>query len=355
MEVNKLAQRVSLPEQIDFPKIEPVPQGIHRPFWSVMIPTYNRINLLEEALRSVLEQDPGCDEMQIEVVDDCSTVGDAEAIVREIGKGRVSFYRRPYNVGQAGNWNTCIQRARGHWVHILHDDDTILPGFYSRLRSALEKESSVGAAFCRHIYMDEEGHWQYLSVLEMPVSGILPDWIERVSPGVIQTPAVVVKRSVYEKLGGVCPELKYMLDLEMWMRIALHYPWWYEPQPLACYRSQNLQSVTSFFFKSNLIINDGYKLLAILQSYLPEAIADRVFRKAREGIIIFLIVVIRHNIRLGNIKAAMAQMQELLRCDFSFRVIKGIIRSLILIGEGWLSQAIRSVVSPVKNLSIKQK
>ena len=41
------------------PRIAPVPQGEGRPFWSVMIPTYNCDALLEQALRSVLDQDPG--------------------------------------------------------------------------------------------------------------------------------------------------------------------------------------------------------------------------------------------------------------------------------------------------------
>jgi len=44
-----------------------------RPFWSVMIPTYNpRADYLEETLHSVLQQNPGPKQMQIEVVDDCS-------------------------------------------------------------------------------------------------------------------------------------------------------------------------------------------------------------------------------------------------------------------------------------------
>src|SRR5262249_49179546 len=52
--------------------IPPVPDGIARPLWSVMIPTFNCASYLRETLRSVLTQDPGRDVMQIEVVDDCS-------------------------------------------------------------------------------------------------------------------------------------------------------------------------------------------------------------------------------------------------------------------------------------------
>ncbi|NJP10529.1 MAG: glycosyltransferase family 2 protein [Leptolyngbyaceae cyanobacterium RU_5_1] len=162
-----------------FPPISPVSEGIHRPLWSVMIPTYNGTKYLEQTLKSVLEQDPGPDQMQIEVVDDCSTQDDPEQLVREIGNGRISFYRQPQNVGLLPNWNACIERSRGHWVHLLHQDDAVLPGFYERLNQGIERESGTGALLCRHLFMDEEGDWQAMSELERRTPGILTDWLEK--------------------------------------------------------------------------------------------------------------------------------------------------------------------------------
>ncbi|MBC7850231.1 MAG: glycosyltransferase, partial [Chitinophagaceae bacterium] len=54
-----------------------------------MITTYNCFPFLGEAIASVLQQDPGADVMEIEVVDDGSTDGDVKAQVEKIGKGRV--------------------------------------------------------------------------------------------------------------------------------------------------------------------------------------------------------------------------------------------------------------------------
>lgn len=321
----KYRKRVSLSDLIELPSIPQVPEGVHRPFWSVMIPTYNRTKYLEETLRSVLEQDLGPEEMQIEVIDNCSIEGESEAIVKEVGKGRVSFYRQPYNVGMAGNWNSCINRARGHWVHILHDDDTLLPNFYSRLRKGIEKELSIGAAFCRYIYMDEEGFWQYLSQLEMRTSGILQNCLERIGPGFIQCPAVVVKRSIYEELGGFSPDLKYMSDLEMWMRIAANYSFWYEPQPLACYRSQTEISGTSAIFKTTIPMNDGFKLVKTIQSYINPEIGDNIVKNTITKIRIFCIAIIAENVNKGNIEIARIQMQELLKYDPSYKTLKGIL------------------------------
>jgi glycosyltransferase involved in cell wall biosynthesis len=68
----------------EVPAIAPVGDRDGRPFWSVMIPSYNSADLLAETLASVLDQDPGPEEMQIEVVDDASTDGRVDAVIRRI-------------------------------------------------------------------------------------------------------------------------------------------------------------------------------------------------------------------------------------------------------------------------------
>ena len=149
------------------PAHSPVPPLAERPFWSVMIPIYNcREDYLRETLGSVLRQDPGVADMQIEVLDNCSTIGDPEAVVREMGGGRIAFHRQTHNLGIGGNFNACIERARGHWVHILHGDDTVRPDFYSRARAGVTAHPEVAAALCRIIYMDEDGQWAGLTELE---------------------------------------------------------------------------------------------------------------------------------------------------------------------------------------------
>ncbi|MFZ0430475.1 MAG: glycosyltransferase, partial [Acidobacteriota bacterium] len=81
--------------------------------WSVMIPTFNCATFLRETLASVLAQDPGPAQMQIEVVDDRSTKDDPEEVVRELGRGRVAFHRNRRNQGVTANFNSCVARSRG--------------------------------------------------------------------------------------------------------------------------------------------------------------------------------------------------------------------------------------------------
>src|SRR5260370_26772862 len=197
------------------PVISVLPVDDGRPFWSVMIPTYNaRADYLEETLRSVLAQDPGPDAMQIEVLDDCSPNGAPVELVHRIAGDRVAVHREPKNNGLAGIWNRCIERARGEWVHILHQDDVVLPGFYDHLCRGISCNPHVGMAFCRVPISDANGHWKELGPLESPPSGVLDGWLERVATGCrVQCPAVVVMREALQRPGQFRGALIPSLDV----------------------------------------------------------------------------------------------------------------------------------------------
>jgi glycosyltransferase involved in cell wall biosynthesis len=186
-----------------FPRIHPLAPQLHRPFWSVIIPAYNRPDYLAECLASVLGQAPSLQEMQILVVDDCSPT-DLKKTVDAIAPGRVEYYRHPENLGNAHTFNSGLQKATGHWIHLLHDDDWVLPNFYQKLqRSLCEQPEIVGAACCRYVITDSNRNWISLSNLHRSISGILHDWLSIVAVNnPLNPPAVVIKRSVYEHIGG---------------------------------------------------------------------------------------------------------------------------------------------------------
>ena len=268
------------------PTILPLPPMAERPFWSVMIPIYNaREDYLRETLQSVLCQDPGAEEMQIEVLDNCSTAGDAEALVREIGGGRIAYHRQTNNLGIAGNFNACIERARGRWVHILHGDDTVRPEFYRRARSGIEAHPEAAAALCRIIYMDGDGQWTGLADLESRQRGMLDGgfaWRQLLDQR-IQFVGMVVARSTYEELGGFRPSLPSCLDWDMWKRIALlGKPIHYEPEPLACYRLHE-GAESSRLIATGENVREERRSIAYSCASLPASEAVRAQRAAAKA------------------------------------------------------------------------
>jgi len=218
------------------PAIQPVPAGTKRPLWSVMIPTFNCANYLRQTLASVLAQAPGPEEMQIEVVDDCSTKDDPEAVVREVGQGRVAFHRKPKNGGATPNFNTCIERSRGQLVHILHGDDLVLPGFYQRLGAVAQAQPQFALYACRCFFVDEENVISDVSFRVRPLEagGRFPEHFFYGTP--LQTPSVVVRRSFYEEHGGFLPALVHTADCEMWTRAVARGGGIIVPEVLCHYR-----------------------------------------------------------------------------------------------------------------------
>ena len=251
------------------PKIAPIADYVgKRPKWSVMIPTYNCLPYLKKTLESVLSQNVGEDEMQIEVIDDCSKDGDYEALIAEVGNGRIGFYRQEDNMGSLRNFETCINRARGYFVHILHGDDMIKPGYYKEIDSLFKKFPDAGAAFTDYIYMDENSKELFANKKLSVERGVVDNWLTIIAQtNRIQPPAIVVKRSVYENLGSFFG-VHYGEDWEMWARIAAKYPFAYTPEILASYRRLP-NSISGLGKRSGDNIHKIRWVIDRIQDYLP--------------------------------------------------------------------------------------
>ena len=304
------------------PVIPPLKEaGSPRPFWSVMIPTYNpRSNFLEETLTSVLQQDPGPDQMQIEVVDDGSNDDTASEVTRRVGAGRVIFHHESENQGLANSWNRCVERARGDWVHILHQDDIVLPGFYDVLRGGAER-SHAGAIFCRHATANSKGHWIQLSELHRESAGLLEDWHARITvQQLVQCPAIAVRRLIYEQLGGFLPQLHYTPDWEMWQRIASQFSFWFEPSIVACYRAHP-NSATSRMRLDAADVREVRELINLTTAYHSPARGRVLARKARSFYAGLAVLYARDMLVEGEFRPAWKQVVEALRLCRSRRII----------------------------------
>ena len=224
-------------EEMTPPVIQPVSPGIKRPRWSVMIPTYNCARFLRETIESVLTQDINPAEMQIEVIDDCSTSDDPEAVVREFGQGRVSFYRKPANAGAIPNFNTCIERSTGYYVHILHGDDFVNPGFYRAIdERSKDHGDEIDLFIVRCLVVDEQGALDSLTprINELESPSCDPSYMFLGNS--VRTPGCVIRRSFYEQHGGFLTPLVHTADWEMWARATALGKGLFVNEPLAVYR-----------------------------------------------------------------------------------------------------------------------
>lgn len=303
------------------PVIYPNKGSEARPVWSVMIPVYNSINYLEQTLLSVLEQDPGPEMMQIEVLDDQSTDGDVQALVVRVGKGRVVYTRHEQNIGLLRNLEACINRAKGELVHILHGDDYLQPCFYEAIAELFEKYPEAGAAFTDYNVVNNNGKILYTNSLIQHHTGILDNWLYTIaSKNRIQPPAIVVKRAVYEQLGayyvGMCYE-----DWEMWVRIAANYPVAYSPFRLANYRVHD-SNITTGVLASGQNVEEFRQVTDIIQKFLPPGKREEIRKQTKANFskyFAFSAHQIYHT--QANKKAAIKQMKSALSLDLNMLTV----------------------------------
>ncbi|MBW4644159.1 MAG: glycosyltransferase [Goleter apudmare HA4340-LM2] len=100
--------------------------------FSVVITTYNRLQLLKRAIDSALKQTVKC---EVVVADDCSS-DETEAYVKSLGQG-VVYHRNQVNQGHAATVNAGVAKASGDWIKFLDDDDYLASNCIEEMARAI--------------------------------------------------------------------------------------------------------------------------------------------------------------------------------------------------------------------------
>lgn len=307
-----------------------------------MIPARDRTELLGETLASVLTQDQGERLMQIEVIDNSERTRDVPRVVTERAGSRVAVFRQPVPVGMVENWNTCLARAGGALVHLLHDDDLVLPGFYRTIAQAAASCPEAGAYFCRFYTIDERDTQTDLSPLLQSRAGVLEDAVGLLGlRQQIQAPAIVVRRTAYERLGGFRPDLTYSPDWEMWVRVACHLPVWYEPEPLACYRLHGTAD-TARAARLGLDTAGSRRAISVFSEYLPPEHRRRLPRRARENVARHALFLASRFVSQRDLAAAVRQLLQAVRTSRSPRAAADLAHYVVVGVRGNLRRALRA-------------
>ena len=300
-----------------FPAIPPAIVSDERPFWSVIIPLYNRTDYLLECLASVLSQWQGKQDMEIIIMDNASTPPLFE-LVNALAKGIVRYYRNRENIGARRNFNLGIALSCGKWIHVLPEDEYVLPGFYDRFRQSLEQCSdSVGAAFTGYENINEQEQVIFSQQVYGDFRGIAPDWLEKIGISNLLNPcAVVIRRETHEWLGAYDPDNTYTPDWELYKRIACFYDWWYEPGILARYR-QHSHNMTAELLLAGAQASSIRQGIEIAEDYLPVEQCAEITAKARSHYFDYCLEHALIPLRADNLSGALRLLQEALKIDGS--------------------------------------
>ncbi|MGR9105431.1 MAG: glycosyltransferase family 2 protein [Gammaproteobacteria bacterium] len=199
-------------------------ETINRGKVSVVIPTFNRIGLVNRAIHSVLRQTRSPDE--IIVVDDGSCDGTNSSITEQFPEVIVLFQQ---NRGVSSARNLGISKSRCEWIAFLDSDDEWLPRKLEAQLEALAQHPEYRICHSDEIWIRngirvnpmkkhrKKGGWIFQHCL--PLCAISPS-------------SALVHRSLFAVLGGFDESLPACEDYDMWLRITSRYPVLYIDKPL---------------------------------------------------------------------------------------------------------------------------
>ena len=195
------------------------------PLVSVVIPTYNRADLVPRAIHSVLAQSYA--PVEVIVVDDASTDGTA-TVMAGITDPRVTYIRCSANRGVSAAKNIGVRASKGELLAFLDDDDVWLPGKLEK-QVLLFGSPEVGLVYCGIEVVDREG--KRLGAYRPYKRGLIYEAL--LFKNYLHTSAVVVRRSCLEA-GHLFDEgLIAFEDYDLWLRIAETWSVDYVPDALA--------------------------------------------------------------------------------------------------------------------------
>jgi glycosyltransferase involved in cell wall biosynthesis len=177
------------------------------------IPAYQRPALLAETLASLAAQEGNFD-FDVVVCDD-GNLAETRRVVENFSARPIALHINSPRLGAVANWNRCLQLARGRWVMVLHEDDTLYP-WYLRLVAPRLRDGL--AAVCTQ-------------TVQGPVPPVLAP--PKKTPAVraypprfflksafTPFPGVLIDRALALRLGGFDAHWGALADYEFWYRLA---------------------------------------------------------------------------------------------------------------------------------------
>ncbi len=177
---------------------------------SIITPSFNQSSFLERTIRSVLEQD--YPDIEYIVVDGGSTDGSPEIIKRYAD--RLAWWTSEKDRGQAEAINKGFAHTKGEIVAWLNSDDYYLPGAVRAAVKVFETVPQAGMIYGDMLAVDEFD--RTINTLKYHQLSL----VDLLCFQIIGQPAVFIRRSAFEKAGGLDLTLHFLLDHQLWIRIA---------------------------------------------------------------------------------------------------------------------------------------
>lgn len=178
------------------------------PIVTVVVPSFNQGRFLNDALTSIFSQNVP---VEVFVMDGGSTDGSVEII--EKWSVKLAGWRSAKDDGQAAAINEGIALGHAPYVCWLNSDDWFLPNALASLIAVLSENLDIPAVYGKC--------WNVVESTKKQT----PVWVEPFHEKrlalrcIVSQPASLIRRTAWEKIGGVDPNLHMVMDYDLWWRL----------------------------------------------------------------------------------------------------------------------------------------
>ena len=211
---------------------------MHKPWLSVLIPTYNGEDYLASALDSILIQ--GDNEIECIIVDDGSSDSTLAIAKSYQDKLPLTVIQRKRQSNWVTNTNYALALAEGEYVCFLHQDDLWLKNRLSKMKEVIKEYPTVNLFLHSSLFIDSDGNSLGLWQCPLPKYPQVVDSSLAIEHLLIQNfiaiAAPIFKKDVALEVGRLDANLWYTADWDFWLKIASSGQTLYYPQPLTSFR-----------------------------------------------------------------------------------------------------------------------
>lgn len=203
---------------LEFPKV------------SIVLPTYNRANLIGRSIQSLLNQT--FKDCEIIVVDDFSS-DNTEEIVKKIDDPCIHYFRHKANLGAAAARNTGITLSKGEFITFQDSDD-------EWIKDKLEKQINKFQSLAEMVDLVYSGFSFVSETSGENISEFVPAlkgnvYVNFLKGCILGSPTPIVRKECFQESGFFDESLPSCQDWDMWIRISKYYEFDYVRDNLAKY------------------------------------------------------------------------------------------------------------------------
>lgn len=184
---------------------------------SVLLATHNRADLLSRAVTSIQRQE--FQDYEIIIIDDCSSDETAAvAMALQSSDERIRYFCHSRNRGVAAARNTALRMSRGRFIAMFDDDDEwICPQKLVKQVRVLEEDQEIGVVCTSVRLVGAAGHSRdhIVSLPNNLVKALLR------GNGLIYNPTVMVRRRVFDDVGGFDERIRSGVDSDFFRRYVV--------------------------------------------------------------------------------------------------------------------------------------